>query len=369
MSGPGPGSVFSYTTKSGRRKWGFVLDLPPVPDGQGRLKRQQLRRQGLARELDLSQYLDQWLRIGRKANGEPWRPSTAATYGTSVRCYLKPGLGHLCLIDLRREHVEKLAAAMRDGTIRPGRYNAPLSDRTIHQARATLRVALNQAIIDHKITVNPCKGARVPGPGRGEVQFWSPEQLAVFLAHAAQREPRFAVAFQFAGWRGLRRGELCGLKWDDLDLDGGEAHIRRNVTEADRQVHVGSPKTERGERTVSIGPKLVAALRAHRKAQAVRSLEGWVFPGPDGRVLAPHCLTHRFKALVRELPELPELHLHELRHTAATLMLLQGIPVKIVSDQLGHSKVELTLNLYAQVLPQQRDASADAVEALFSEAL
>lgn len=237
-----------------------------------------------------------------------------------------------------------------------------------------LRACLTQAIIDHKIAANPAgKGARVPGPGRCKPQFWGPIHLATFLAHVTRAEPRLAVAFQLAGWRGLRRGEVCGLRWSDLDLDGGTLTIVRNVTEADRAIHVGEPKTERGARVVSIGPQLVAALRAHRKAQAAERLaagpdwtdEGWVFPGPDGRVLPPHIPTHRFKALVRELPELPDLHLHALRHTAATLMLLQGIAPKVVADQLGHSKVQMTLDTYAQVLPQQRDASADAVEALF----
>jgi integrase len=163
-----------------------------------------------------------------------------------------------------------------------------------------------------------------------------------------------------------------GLRWSDLDLDTGTLRVVRNVTEAGRALHIGEPKTERGKRTVSLGAGLVAVLRAHRKAQAARRLaaeewadEGWVFPGPDGRLLAPWVLTQGFRRLQREVPDLPSLHFHGLRHTAATTMLLAGVDPKVVQDQMGHKTLAMTTDLYGHVLPRQRDASADAVERIY----
>ena len=371
----------------GHRAWYFVIDLDRK-DG----KRQQLRSpryptraqagQALLKEMPsiaahtaptlddrqttVAEYLAEWLHTARKADGEPWRPSTVMTYRGAVENYLRPHLGRYLLADLRRKHIEGLAAKMHgDG----------LSRRTVHQAYSTLRTALTQAMIDNMISANPCKAARVPGPGQAPPRFWEPEQVAVFLEHTRQAEPRLAPAFQIAAQYGPRRGELSGFCWDDFDPDAGTLKVARNVTEADREAHVGPPKTLRGERTISLGDTMAAVLRAHRKAQAAERLAagpawetgpdgGWIFPGKNGAMLRPFVLTHTFKSLARELPELPDLHLHGLRHTAASNMLLLGIPPEVVADQLGHDVATL-LKVYAHVLPRQRAASAAAVDRLY----
>src|SRR5262249_13889978 len=288
-------------------------------------------------------------------------------YRGSVQNYIRPLLGHFRLTELRRENVEEMAEQMR-------RRTPALSPRTIHQAYSTLRTALFQAVIDGKITVNPCRRARIPAPGTPEVQAWEPRHVERFLAHAREAEPRLAAAFQLAAWRGLRRGELCGLRWDDLDLDRGTLRVVRNVTEADRAAHIVEPKTNKGKRTVSLGRELAAVLRAHKRAQVADRLAAgpawedgdWVVCDEHGHMLRPVRVTHACLRLCRELPELPEAHLHTLRHTAATTMLLAGVAPKVVADQLGHSKVELTLNVYAHVIEAQRDDSADAVERLYA---
>jgi integrase len=379
-------------SQRGHRHWYAVIDQDKVWDGQ-RWKRDQLRSPRFAtrteaerwlegelpairahtapsvadRAMTVGEYLDSWLHTARKADGTPWRPSTKMTYRGSVENYLRPLVGHLRLIDLHRKNVEDVAEVMRQRVPR-------LSDRTIHQAFSTLRAALFQAMTDNKITSNPCQRARIPGPGTPEVEVWEPEHVTLFLAHAREAEPRLAPAFQLAAWRGLRRGEICGLQWADLDLDRGELHVVRNVTEADRAAHIVEPKTAKGKRTVSLGRELAAVLRAHRKAQAADRLAaedwedgGWVFCDERGHMLRPYILTHRFKATTRAVPELPEAHLHTLRHTAATTMLLAGVAPRVVADQLGHRKVELTLNVYAHVIQRQRDDSADAVERLYEQ--
>jgi integrase len=330
------------------------------------------------RQLTVGEFLDRWLRAGVRATGKPWRPSTRTNYERDVRLYLRPGLGRYRLVDLHSDDIADLWAEMRAG----GR-----SVHTVYYAFGTLNSALNQAVLAGRITRNPCVAARVEPPVRPDPPAWEPEHVTAFLAHAREAEPDLAPAFQLAAWRGLRRGEIIGLRWADVDLDDGTLRVVRNATEAGGpcttdcapdcpggKPHIGEPKTKRGKRTVSIGPSLAAVLRTLRRAQAERRLaaESWedhdlVFPGPDGRWLPPHRLTQGFKKLVRELPDLPQLWLHAgTRHSAATHMLLAGVQPKVVQDQLGHATLAMTMDTYGHVIKRQRDASADAVEALYS---
>ncbi len=117
-----------------------------------------------------------------------------------------------------------------------------VSRRTVHTAYAVLRTALNQAIREQRISWNPCTAVKVESPTAPCWRSGTPEQVAAFLAHTAQAEPRLAIAFQLAAWRGLRRGEIAGLRWSDLDLDGGTLRVERNVTDVDGQVRVASPR-------------------------------------------------------------------------------------------------------------------------------
>jgi integrase len=381
------GAVYSYKLTSGAVRWCFVIDQEKVWDAKARrFRRQQLKRSGFARKLDaeraltaeasridqgtapsladrqatLSEYLDEWLRVARKADGEAWRPSTVTTYRTSVERYIRPGLGAYRLTELRRSHIETWAGRVRDGAFGQG---GPLSRRTVHQAFSTLRTVLGQAIVDGKITVNPCQQARVPGPGRRPPKFWEPEEVARFLAHVTEAEPGLAPAFMLAAWHGPRRGEVCGLQWADLDLTTGTLAIRRNVTEADRQAWIGPTKTERGVRTIQLADEVTAALRAHRRRQPFGE---WVFTGADGGMLWPHTLTQHFAALARQVkPSLPPLHLHGLRHSAASNALMAGIPAKVVADMLGHDVATL-LSVYAHVLPRQREDSAAVIGRLYA---
>jgi integrase len=385
----GRGSIYSYRLKDGATRWAFTIDQDRIWDADARRwRRQQLKRSGYRRRLDceraleaelprirdhsapslsdrqqsVGDFIDTWLETATSPRGDAWRPSTVATFRGAVENHIRPELGRYLLAELRPDDIKRMTTRMR---------GKGLSAKTIHQTYAVLRTALNQAIRERKITWNPCSAVAVAGPDRPPPEVWTPEETARFLARAAEQEPRLAVAYQVAAWRGLRRGEIAGLKWADLDLDAGTARVERNVVHADGRIHVGEPKTARGRRIVGLGPKLTAALREHRKRQAAERLaapgwhdQGWVFPDEDGTVLPPYRLTQHFQAIARGL-DLPPLHFHSLRHTAAAHMLLAGIAPKVVADQLGHSQVSMTLDTYAAVIPQQRDASAEAVEALY----
>jgi hypothetical protein len=217
-------------TQRGHHKWYYVIDQGKVYDpATGRWKRDQPKKMGFKtkqeaeralealvpairegtaprladRQLTVAVFLDRWLQAGADARGKPWRPSTRTNYGRDVRLYLKPGLGHLKLVDLRSDDITTLWAQMRGG----GR-----SIHTLHYAYVTLNSALNQAVLAGRISRNPCVAARVETPVRPEIRAWEPEHVSRFLEHARQAEPDLAPAFQLAAWRGLRRGRssACG---------------------------------------------------------------------------------------------------------------------------------------------------------------
>jgi integrase len=185
------------------------------------------------------------------------------------------------------------------------------------------------------------------------VAVWTPAQLADFLS-AIAGHPMFAT-YHLMSMRGLRRGEACELTWDDLDLDEGVAYISRQLQQAaDGQLRACPLKTESSRRAVALDPETVIVLRAHRSRQERHFIkagvtpQGWVFTHDDGEPLSPSYLTHKFNDLVEETG-LPPVRLHDLRHGAATLMLLAGQELKTIADQLGHSSVVLTADTYLSV--------------------
>jgi integrase len=249
------------------------------------------------------------------------------------------------------------------------------SGMTVVSARrllAVVRSALNAAVREGLLTGNPARYAALPKARRPlavvwtrrrvaewqrtgtrpSVAVWTAEQTADFLAAAAGH--RLFPVFHLMAVRGLRRGEACGLRWDDLDLDEGLAYVNRQVQpDGTGQLRAGPLKSESSRRAVALDPGTVTVLRAHRETQqrafaAIGKEPGWVFAAADGGPLAPDHLTLEFTSLVKAAG-LPPVRLHDLRHGAATLMLAAGADLKTIADQLGHSSVVLTADTYLSV--------------------
>lgn len=174
---------------------------------------------------------------------------------------------------------------------------------------------------------------------------------------------------------GLRRGELLGLMWEDIDLERGMLAVQRTLSRGRGGDWVlGQPKTQSGCRAIALPESCVAALRKHRAAQNSQRLRlgelwvdgGFVFTGHSGQVLHVNVLVTRFKRLIRSA-SLPDLRFHDLRHTSATLLLGQGVQPKIVQARLGHAGIAGTLNRYSHVTPDMQRAAADTLDAAFRE--
>ena len=202
---------------------------------------------------------------------------------------------------------------------------------------------------------------RVAGHGH-ELRTWSAEQLAAFLN--SQRDDRLYALWYTLAMTGLRRGEALGLRWHDLDLEAGRLAVRRALVPCGREVLVSEPKTARGRRAVALDPETVAVLKdeAARQLKVQHACTAWVetglvFTGDNGEALHPEVVSRFFRKAVRETM-LPDIRLHDLRHTHATLALQAGIHPKVVSERLGHATVSITLDTYSHAIPAMQEEAA-----------
>jgi integrase len=236
-----------------------------------------------------------------------------------------------------------------------------------------VRRALKDAVKWGRLARNPADAAdppRVGQAGRPESITWTADQLRTFLEGA--RGSRYWTAYLVLATTGLRRGEALGLRWADLDLDAGRASIRQTVIAVKHTPLLGTPKTAKGRRTITLDGGTVAALREHRKNQAVERLlmgSGWrdndlVFCHVDGTMLHPERFTRSFREAVQRLG-LPAIRLHDLRHGWATLALQAGVHPKVVQERLGHATVNITLDTYSHVVAGLHEDAAEQVAALF----
>jgi integrase len=326
---------------------------------------EQVRRGVVAdvRGLTVGAYLTSWLDGKRKL-----RPSTRRAYESHIRVYLVPSIGHVRLSALRADHLD----AMYE-TIRSGQLRKPPGAATLRRIHATLHSALATAYKRRLITHNPAGQVELEPAPRNVRAVWTPSELATLLQHAAA--DRLGAAYHLVAATGLRRGELCGLRWADVDLDGGALVIRRQHVEVGREIVVGAPKTKAGARTVAVDSSTIAMLKAHKATQAAERLAwgagysdgGLVFAREDGTPLRPEYVTRHFVALSVEAG-LPRIVLHGLRHTWATHALAAGVDMLVVSRHLGHSSLALTADTYTRVLPEVARQAAELVAAMVRQA-
>jgi integrase len=319
-------------------------------------------------------YLLGWLEAIRSSK----KPSTYESYQRIVRGHLLPRLGHVYLHQLSPGHLSAAFADMERSGRLDGRGG--LSPRMVHYCHTVLRKALGDAVEEGRLSRNVAAlgtvRKRLPKPRRPEHRTWTAAELARFLDHL-DGDPLYPAVL-VAATTGLRRGELLGLRWSDVDLDRGRAAVRQTllaVRDVDAAVGThrpvfGTPKTDR-ERTVPLPARTVAALRAHRKRQLADRLvvgpdytdHDLVFAEPDGQPIHPERFAKRFRVRVAQAG-VPVIRFHDLRHTWATLALQAGVHPKVVQEVLGHSSIAITLGIYSHAIPSLQEQAADTVAAL-----
>jgi integrase len=309
-----------------------------------------------AGNITVGEYLDRWLTDSVR---DTVRQRTWERYEQFVRVHLTPALGKIKLAKLTPAHVRGL---YRD------KLNSGLAPRTVLHIHRAFSKALKQAAADGLIPRNPAAPVKPPQPRGEEIRPLSREQVRV-LFEAASGD-RLEALYIVAVTAGLRRGELQGLKWDDLDLEAGMLQVRRTCSEPKGGHIFEAPKSGKG-RHIRLTQSAVAALRMHRRRQLEERMykadlwqeQGLVFPSTVGTPLWGGNLNRAFKAMLQRAGLPKSTRFHDLRHTCATLLLKQGVNPKFVQDLLGHADISLTLNVYSHVLPDMGDATADAMEA------
>jgi integrase len=233
-----------------------------------------------------------------------------------------------------------------------------------------LRQALLQGVKWRLLARNAADAVEPPKPSKGVVRAMTEGETKTLLKGV--REHALYVPVLLALTTGMRRGEILGLRWDDVDLGNGQLSVTQTLEQTREGLRLKVPKTQRGRRVVALGSVTVDALRRHKAQQAARKLrlgpafqdQGLVFPSPDGNLWKPDKFSYDFSVLA-EHRGIARVRFHDLRHTHATELLRGGVHPKIVSERLGHSTIGITLDVYSHVMPgMQEEAVRKFDEAL-----
>lgn len=311
----------------------------------------------------VAEYLHEWL-DGAEAN---LSAGTLSLYRTVERAYLRPHIGDVTLSNLTAVKINATYAALLKSGGKGGR---PLAPKTVRHSHVLLRRALADAVRQDLLPRNVAALAQPPKLIRPTMKTWTGEEVGGFLRFV--KEDRLEAAWITEATTGLRRGELLGLRWADVDLDSGRLSIRSSVVVLEGHgFFQETTKTDGSRRSVSIPSQTVSALKAHKVRQAEERLalgvyytaKDLVFCREDGQILDPTWFSRRFEQL-RAQAGLPKIRFHDLRHSWATLALQANVPAKVVADTLGHANVNITLDVYSHVIPSMQESASAKVAGL-----
>ncbi len=310
----------------------------------------------------LGAYLDEWL-ITKKPEVEPSYWLRCEQY---VRLHIKPTLGKVAIVKLTAQQLSALYA---------NKVDEGMAANTARHLHATIHAALEDAMRLDLVMRNVADLARPPKAPHLDMQTYTPEQ-ANQLLEAAKGE-RLESLYVLMLTSACRLGELLGLRWSAVDLDRGEMRIATALKEVASKCSLGRPKTPRSRRTIPLTPLAIASLKRHRlKQQEERLMHGpdWnseqlVFCTTTGQAFARNNWRLQQYMPMLQKAGLPYIRPHDLRHTSATLLLLEGVQPLVVSEMLGHASVAFTLATYGHVLSEMRKPARDAMERLFGGAL
>jgi integrase len=332
-------------------------------------------------KLKLADWLDTWLNDYMKSS---LRPTTWASYEVQVRKHIKPSLGQVKLSQLTTTHLQRLYNDKLEGG-RGEQKGGGLSPRSVRYIHAVLRGALEQAKKEGMLIINPADAVKLPTHEKKEINFFDNEAVSVFLSKA--KGTHYFAVYYLELATGLRRGELLGLRWADIDLHNGTVSVNRGLIRLKGGLAFQAPKTKLAKRTISIPPGVVAELKAHKVKQAEKQMAAgklWkqeqvfldgkaekndlVFTNEIGEPVCPRALTRHFERLLKKVG-LPKIAFHDLRHTYATLCLQQGVDMKTTSENLGHFDPGFTLSVYSGVTNKMKQEATDKIGDLLANCL
>lgn len=366
--------------KRGRDSYCIVLELGRDENG----KRKQKRISGFTRKADAEKeltkqlaeidkgiwvepstqstgtYLDYWLNDVAKPSVAP---STYAGYRTCLKVYLWEHIKAVPLRKLRAQHIQ----SAYNKVIESGR-----SHRTVHNAHRVLSKALHDAVRAGTLPSNPCAGVTPPKYTKKETRTLTAQEALQLLEKSS--ESIFFVPFHLALYTGMRRGEIIALRWPDVDFEHRRIAVTKSEQYIKKQFAVFPPKNGKS-RNIAISKDTAKLLRSWKKECAARQLalgdqyvkSDYICVHEDGSRIKPDLLTRKFPEILKEC-DLEGVRFHDQRHTMATLMLKAGVPVKVVSEMLGHSTTAITNDLYTHAIPQLEEDAAEKLSGIIRTA-
>jgi integrase len=317
------------------------------------------------RSLSLGAYLTgQWL----PAKKLELRTSTYRGYVNKTQRHILPALGRKRLRRLRPEHLERLY----DSMLHPTDGNRALAPKSVYEVHLIVRGALGDALRRGLVTRNVALSAHAPrlrSIPRVEPHAWTAAELQAFLRAAAGH--RLFPALWLSAMTGVRRSELLGLRWADLDFDRARLSINRGLVASGYELHESRGKTDNSRRTIDLDATTLDVMAGWRAMQSAEHAAvgvddpGWMFTNAAGEPVHPHAISQTFGRIVRRAA-VPIIRLHDLRHTHGTLLIAAGVPAKVVSERLGHAHFAFTVETYQHLLPGMQTQAARTIEALIA---
>ncbi len=300
----------------------------------------------------VSQWMEEWFENVCKIKV---RPSSHQTYRGYIDHHIAPYIGKIPIEKLSTMDLQKLCKKLMDKgrveRIESEKQPKGLSAKTVRNIIQVISSAMDFAVAQRIISINPCDAVALPKVEKKEMQTIPAEQLQAFLAEAKATGVYEMYYIELA--TGLRRGELLGLKWQDIDWENGIITVRRQIARINGEITEAPLKTKNSYRTVTISPQAVEVL----KQQKEKTNSEYVFPSPTGGPISPDSVNNMLKRVLARAG-IPKVRFHDLRHTFATVALQNGVDIKTVSGMLGHFSAGFTLDTYAHVTTAaQREAA------------
>ena len=300
-------------------------------------------------------WMDEWFENVAKIKV---RASSHQTYKGYIDNHIKPNIGNipiekLTTMDLQKFY-RKLLTKGRVERIEAKDQPKGLSAKTVRNINQVISSAMDLAVAQKIIPANPTNACALPKIEHQEMQTIPAEQLQAFLQEAKATGVYEMYYIELA--TGLRRGELLGLKWQDIDWKNGLIKVRRQVARVDGQIKEAPLKTKNSYRTVTISQQALEVLKAQKK----KTNDAYVFPSPNGGPISPDSVNNMLKRVL-ERAGIPKIRFHDLRHTFATIALQNGVDIKTVSGMLGHFSAGFTLDTYAHVTTSAQKEAAQTI--------
>lgn len=315
----------------------------------------------------VSQWMKTWMEVYAIPNDSP---TTISRYWEMIHRYIDTTIGKMALQDLNAINIQAWVNSLKTSPV----SGKPLSATTIRKTYNVLKPALEKAVLAGIIAKSPCVGITLPKGEKKAAVIYDQEQIKQLRAAAKGTDMELVIDMELC--LGLRRGELLGLQWGDVDWENSKLSVIRTRVLVNTTTVIKEPKTPTSIRTLDLPEPLLQKLRQYKAECAARQLRmgkrytttDFIFVHPDGRPVYPEYMTQKFTK-IQNKAGLPHCRFHDLRHLCASIMLMQGVNVKAAQEILGHKDVHTTLNIYSHVMPSSLKEASDKIGSFVYDAM